>query len=179
MRAHPRAGGENVEKLLSGVGDFGSSPRGRGKPARRRRRHRRGRLIPARAGKTKDGAGDTSDQRAHPRAGGENEVDSLLGVQPYGSSPRGRGKLNRRRHGPRRHGLIPARAGKTAIGVASRYVRSAHPRAGGENVSVASGVAETVGSSPRGRGKLGMKVSLSAAVRLIPARAGKTIMRGT
>ena len=30
-----------------------------------------------------------------------------------GSSPRGRGKLHRYRHGQGRHGLIPARAGKT------------------------------------------------------------------
>ena len=70
--AHPRAGGENMNRSTSGQSAAGSSPRGRGKPNHANNTRNRARLIPARAGKTcvyaRLGRGST----AHPRAGGEN-----------------------------------------------------------------------------------------------------------
>mgnify|MGYP001726823571 CR=1 FL=1 len=53
----------------------------------------------------------------------------------------------------------------------------AHPRAGGENATPAAAPSQPEGSSPRGRGKRGGATGNSSLVRLIPARAGKTLNR--
>ena len=53
----------------------------------------------------------------------------------------------------------------------------AHPRAGGENLTVESGSALLSGSSPRGRGKRSRRRKGSHLRGLIPARAGKTATR--
>ena len=135
----------------------GSSPRGRGK--HHRRPHRRGgeRLIPAWAGKT-----------SGPRTSC---------VSTRGSSPRGRGK--RRLPAPvrRRPGLIPAWAGKTSGRRDRREYHAAHPRVGGENSDPAYGRALSMGSSPRGRGKLQATPQADNVPGLIPAWAGKTSAR--
>ena len=52
---------------------------------------------------------------------------------------------------------------------------TAHPRAGGENVSALSGDDIRAGSSPRGRGKQIQFLESRAFDGLIPARAGKTL----
>ena len=112
-RAHPRAGGENAGKTLDVLVAPGSSPRGRGKPCRRRVSRPVGGLIPARAGKTRPCSSRPRTCRAHPRAGGENPTLLITTPHVQGSSPRGRGKRppgSPRPHLPR---LIPARAGKT------------------------------------------------------------------
>ena len=70
--AHPRVGGENPLASTWRRAPAGSSPRGRGKLVVVCVRCLRIGLIPAWAGKTKDGAGVTSTPRAHPRVGGEN-----------------------------------------------------------------------------------------------------------
>ena len=93
-----------------------------------------------------------------------------------GSSPRGRGK---RRGWPVRATparLIPARAGKTRCPPSSRVARWAHPRAGGENKSLHTIHSSVLGSSPRGRGKRELTFRCVVFYRLIPARAGKTLL---
>ena len=50
----------------------------------------------------------------------------------------------------------------------------AHPRVGGENSVVVAVFIVRSGSSPRGRGKLGLNLTLTRGLRLIPAWAGKT-----
>ena len=77
-----------------------------------------------------------------------------------------------------RLGLIPARAGKTGLIAAVSAVPEAHPRAGGENGKHPYSMSSPQGSSPRGRGKRAHDYRLSTSVRLIPARAGKTGVRG-
>ena len=52
--------------------------------------------------------------------------------------------------------------------------RRAHPRVGGENTASFFGSADTLGSSPRGRGKRGGRVPRRRPCGLIPAWAGKT-----
>ena len=52
--AHPRAGGENLVLRRLDAVERGSSPRGRGKLGCGRRLGLRSRLIPARAGKTRN-----------------------------------------------------------------------------------------------------------------------------
>ena len=91
----------------------GSSPRGRGKPSKSQLSPRPRRLIPARAGKTARPRPPTSQARAHPRAGGENDALSGASSSWKGSSPRGRGKRDHAAAPARHDRLIPARAGKT------------------------------------------------------------------
>ena len=111
--AHPRACGENdaVETIPATLS--GSSPRVRGKQTPDRRRLDAGRLIPARAGKTRARARTCGGGGAHPRVCGENQAVRGLHAEGMGSSPRVRGKhrRGRARLGGRR--LIPACAGKT------------------------------------------------------------------
>ena len=73
-QAHPRACGENTGLAGWGQARAGSSPRVRGKPARRPHRGHRPRLIPARAGKTRRRHHCRGRGGAHPRACGENRV---------------------------------------------------------------------------------------------------------
>ena len=154
----------------------GSSPRGRGKLGACKPRPRSIRLIPARAGKTALSVQSSKFNSAHPRAGGENRYSPGPSLVGPGSSPRGRGK-----HGPGEYlsvndRLIPARAGKTALSPGSPQRPAAHPRAGGENFTFGIGSQVIAGSSPRGRGKPWAACTVSADGRLIPARAGKTIL---
>ena len=116
------------------------------------------RLIPARAGKTCFAC------------------HSLIFL--IGSSPRGRGKLERRSRPHAAPELIPARAGKTLGWSLLRRVQRAHPRAGGENVAFGAQGLDAAGSSPRGRGKHRRDHAGRGPVRLIPARAGKTPPNG-
>ena len=94
---------------------------------------------------------------------------------PVGSSPRGRGKLAVRTGSAWDARLIPARAGKTRGAAGLRMSQGAHPRAGGENCRLTLWPPARRGSSPRGRGKPSRSASGSNVVRLIPARAGKTL----
>ena len=132
-------------------------------------------LIPAWAGKTYGSHTLTVPSWAHPRVGGENELMAFATSSFVGSSPRGRGKqidLDWEDAGP---GLIPARAGKTHHDQDQTVRLPAHPRAGGENVVEPVWTNVSTGSSPRGRGKHVLLECRHLAVRLIPARAGKTL----
>ena len=172
----------------------GSSPRVRGKRAPPSSAGHRGRLIPARAGKTRKPPASPPPETAHPRACGENDVPAAPVLPQLGSSPRVRGK---RGHPPGHRvgaGLIPARAGKTGTVKGARTVNEAHPRACGENgLSLGlgfrgSGSSPRVrenrsavhdppavpGSSPRVRGKRPGPQAVGVGPRLIPACAGKT-----
>ncbi len=113
---HPRACGANFGFAEAPFGDFGSSPRVRGKPGGLRHRPVEGRIIPARAGQTSDQKEPIMTNSDHPRACGANIATVIaLGVA-VGSSPRVRGKRpsGAARHAPRR--IIPARAGQTGDG---------------------------------------------------------------
>mgnify|MGYP000910733686 CR=1 FL=1 len=174
LRAHPRAGGENIPSKFRPSREQGSSPRGRGKLRRVRTSCWPRGLIPARAGKTSGCVLPGSNWAAHPRAGGENAARDDDRLPRGGSSPRGRGK-----HGvyfpsddPVR--LIPARAGKTSRPLLRSRRPRAHPRAGGENRYPCPRQPRAGGSSPRGRGKRRAAAPVTVVPRLIPARAGKT-----
>ena len=172
--AHPRVGGENRRVESRRAVRLGSSPRGRGKPKRRRRaRHRPG-LIPAWAGKTRQKPATEAKIGAHPRVGGENHQAGGNVVGKSGSSPRGRGKQVATLGAPPLRRLIPAWAGKTILTGDAIRVEPAHPRVGGENLSMISPSESISGSSPRGRGKRLHGAIRSRQHRLIPAWAGKT-----
>ena len=70
--------------------------------------------------------------------------------------------------------LIPACAGKTGSSPRESRAAAAHPRVCGENYNLFHLIYDTVGSSPRVRGKLVELFRTWDVNRLIPACAGKT-----
>ena len=174
-RAHPRSRGENLVVSLEECVPVGSSPLTRGKRSCRDRLRRRGRLIPAHAGKTPPTRRTRRWPRAHPRSRGENKRMSCADHDHWGSSPLTRGKRAGRYvlQWPAR--LIPAHAGKTGACMRRPRQRRAHPRSRGENASWSSVCLLLRGSSPLTRGKRAACDWSKIARRLIPAHAGKTI----
>ncbi|EFW09849.1 hypothetical protein HMPREF9005_1173 [Actinomyces sp. oral taxon 178 str. F0338] len=153
--AHPRACGENLSVRIPTPARSGSSPRVRGKLEGVAGEPQPGGLIPARAGKTFFTDAEDGVAGAHPRACGENTYSNIEQDWISGSSPRVRGKPGRGREVEAVAGLIPARAGKTALSPTRARRWWAHPRACGENSAPASAMLTAEGSSPRVRGKLG------------------------
>ena len=135
-KAHPRVGGENPQSFLAKIAVMGSSPRGRGKPSSTGPPTRWAGLIPAWAGKTLSPRPRISAAQAHPRVGGENSEPLSCAPLIHGSSPRGRGKRIGHCWPASGVGLIPAWAGKTAHRLVVGVHTEAHPRVGGENVTV-------------------------------------------
>ena len=111
---------------------------------------------------------------AHPRACGENQTKDTAPDPATGSSPRVRGKRPVAGESDGLVGLIPARAGKTQVGMTLWGCSWAHPRACGENAIRAETVNGLRGSSPRVRGKRTHDGRGRRPRGLIPARAGKT-----
>ena len=153
---------------------MGSSPRVRGKRGSDEDRVHPPGLIPARAGKTDVIDDPAAAGLAHPRACGENSRCHFYSPSSVGSSPRVRGKPGRTPCSSCRAGLIPARAGKTAVTWIGDDPRTAHPRACGENAVEKLIKAQEDGSSPRVRGKRSGHSLRRPSPGLIPARAGKT-----
>ena len=156
---------------------MGSSPLTRGKRCRQLATPRFRRLIPAHAGKTKSVLMTSIARAAHPRSRGENAQVGVCHFSDSGSSPLTRGKPA----GPRRPraglGLIPAHAGKTLAPVTSMIGSAAHPRSRGENVPARDARGHGLGSSPLTRGKPHHLGSDVRDTGLIPAHAGKTVLR--
>ena len=114
---------------------------------------------------------------AHPRSRGENISAPASTPSMRGSSPLTRGKLDLVRTQVRTIGLIPAHAGKTRPGMPTTPSRPAHPRSRGENFQAKTIPARGPGSSPLTRGKRERRRDPIAGARLIPAHAGKTLLR--
>ena len=151
--AHPRSRGENLQRENCSRADQGSSPLTRGKYGGELGVGRGGGLIPAHAGKIRNGASPASHAWAHPRSRGENACGFADGDLCGGSSPLTRGKCRTGLYQGRRLGLIPAHAGKIThdqrAGHRARLIPAhagkisdrlgghqdgrAHPRSRGEN----------------------------------------------
>ena len=160
--------------MLGSVCDHGSSPRGRGTRYDDAHQPSRGRFIPARAGNTVRGNSPLSPRTVHPRAGGEHALADAELIQPFGSSPRGRGTRNESGYPRFQRRFIPARAGNTSTTSSGFKITAVHPRAGGEHSTAMTAVTPATGSSPRGRGtRHGVAVGPRRG-RFIPARAGNT-----
>ena len=130
---HPRVGGEHDLVAEFFKRDTGSSPRGRGTPARGRSALSRFRIIPAWAGNTQACRLDCDGRADHPRVGGEHMArPRIIGFAP-GSSPRGRGTRLRRRIDSALRRIIPAWAGNTSRPPPARDPATDHPRVGGEH----------------------------------------------
>ena len=131
-------------------------------------------LTPAHAGRTKSSTRACGSGGAHPRACGENMPICEATRPPLGSPPRMRGERRRRQRQPRRLGLTPAHAGRTASERDPHRLPRAHPRACGENTTDQAVKLFDVGSPPRMRGELDDVPERVAGAGLTPAHAGRT-----
>ena len=169
-------GGGNSAIADYGEQAFGLSPRGRGKQARARYGHYRGRSIPAWAGETQRDIGGLHRRAVYPRVGGGNVRASDQNITDRGLSPRGRGKLSRPYWAGCNAGSIPAWAGETRRERRCRWQAEVYPRVGGGNPTWAALLRRGQGLSPRGRGKRQRARPRLHPSRSIPAWAGETIM---
>ena len=110
----------------------------------------------------------------HPRACGANVIAFAADGTVDGSSPRMRGKPHCATKRDQCGRIIPAHAGQTACHRSADGCRSDHPRACGANAWLSSLAWSMSGSSPRMRGKHGVRSGTNAGVRIIPAHAGQT-----
>ena len=95
-----------------------------------------------------------------------------------GSSPLARGLRQDLHPDPRAFGIIPARAGFTALGCLTCVLLRDHPRSRGVYRKTFFRQAESVGSSPLARGLLPPSCLPPFLRRIIPARAGFTRSAG-
>ena len=175
--AHPHSRGENTSPMPRLKFDVGSSPLTRGKHGEDARCEGQAGLIPTHAGKTHIGFPSRSDIGAHPHSRGENVEPGDNALAELGSSPLTRGKLRAEDERPRREGLIPTHAGKTAKTPPWRSGNWAHPHSRGENLSFRRPDATAGGSSPLTRGKHLLPRQRDVLEGLIPTHAGKTRTR--
>ena len=152
----------------------GTSPRTRGKQSILDMRGPGFRNIPAHAGKTDPQLPHRAHTQEHPRARGENLDGVASTFGEAGTSPRTRGKLHNPSLGHLCRGNIPAHAGKTPPTNQAGGSCQEHPRARGENGSMACLGRLMGGTSPRTRGKPRQAASPNLRTRNIPAHAGKT-----
>ena len=115
---------------------------------------------------------------AHPRSRGEHFGVPNQSRLCRGSSPLARGTPHL--HCAYRYSirLIPARAGNTTHGTFLVAKKSAHPRSRGEHKCAQKSGGIRCGSSPLARGTRLFLFFESSRIRLIPARAGNTLVRG-
>ena len=113
----------------------------------------------------------------HPRRCGENRrIAGQLG-QLRGSPPQVRGKPRIVFKKRRLKGITPAGAGKTFQQADKVLALEDHPRRCGENGDDKATPTSTRGSPPQVRGKPHRWLPYSAARRITPAGAGKTLQR--
>ena len=135
----------------------GSSPRVRGKLVHAEKQIIVTRIIPARAGQTPRTARTPYPTSDHPRACGANDNELTVKNGNNGSSPRVRGKPDSFVVSQIHKRIIPARAGQTVASATPHDLTSDHPRACGANSAVFLILSMEAGSSPRVRGKRGLR----------------------
>ena len=138
----------------------------------------RDRIIPARAGQTQNIPVPLRRSPDHPRACGANMLPPAYRPRLSGSSPRVRGKLLGRVLDDSAYRIIPARAGQTPSRRMMVSAVSDHPRACGANYDCGFESHRRHGSSPRVRGKPRLIGMYGKIHRIIPARAGQTMIAG-
>ena len=168
------------EKLLSdslALPVLGSPPRGRGKENKKVKWYRSPRITPAWAGKSCASFVYSLLSRDHPRVGGEKCYIGESKSSETGSPPRGRGKeyLSSRVLGFIR--ITPAWAGKSKEPLKICEKQEDHPRVGGEKLGQRVPISFSLGSPPRGRGKVQNGLQLFRENGITPAWAGKRLKR--
>ena len=151
---HPRSRGVYVGGEWAGHWCSGSSPLARGLLPVGHAGEIERRIIPARAGFTSDCQSTSASSPDHPRSRGVYAAALPLVALVVGSSPLARGLRFSSTPPTFRLGIIPARAGFTPCGPASRLALRDHPRSRGVYRARRAAAAREVGSSPLARGLL-------------------------
>ena len=112
----------------------------------------------------------------HPRSRGVYPPPQQHHPTSAGSSPLARGLRPHARHGDRLGRIIPARAGFTPSSSAAGCAVGDHPRSRGVYRSADFACWTGLGSSPLARGLPTRRKLRSLAPRIIPARAGFTVL---
>ena len=152
----------------------GSSPLARGLPTDQLIEDINARIIPARAGFTRQRNRRHRKEADHPRSRGVYDNPPMPYALVGGSSPLARGLPHPRQCRVRDQRIIPARAGFTRRLHRCRGARADHPRSRGVYVSVFGGRAGGRGSSPLARGLHSGFHEVIHKHGIIPARAGFT-----
>ena len=174
---HPRSRGVYIQSAVRTVADFGSSPLARGLRAGGGRDTAPVGIIPARAGFTLHPPGIGPGRGDHPRSRGVYQNDPGPADGRDGSSPLARG-LRRRPPGlPLLSRIIPARAGFTPTSNPTTNAGPDHPRSRGVYRWLHAWGFILEGSSPLARGLPLGALRVRFGARIIPARAGFTILR--
>ena len=155
-RDHPRSRGVYFTSKLSAAWLRGSSPLARG--------------LPRRPGGRVGGFLD------HPRSRGVYTCSCGAATMPRGSSPLARGLPGPATRISGKWGIIPARAGFTAVGCRTEFESRDHPRSRGVYPDARSWVSRGPGSSPLARGLPSGPRPVDGGLRIIPARAGFTCL---
>ena len=171
---HPRSRGVYAERQGDERVVPGSSPLARGL--------RRGpvqgvhgvRIIPARAGFTRNHCPVGALRTDHPRSRGVYPSSRMYGAIHGGSSPLARGLHVHPRRPAARVGIIPARAGFTRAAGAAPAGGGDHPRSRGVYLIRSIIDLFVPGSSPLARGLRKYEIPFGRFRRIIPARAGFT-----
>ena len=131
---HPRGCGEKSQRNARPSAPKGSSPRVRGKGAKRSDRLVGCGIIPAGAGKSTTMQVVQANRGDHPRGCGEKTTVPTSETTGPGSSPRVRGKESIYYRHLAAHRIIPAGAGKSSGEVPCGCVIVHHPRGCGEKL---------------------------------------------
>ena len=132
------------------------------------------RIIPADAGSTRSELLRMDCDRDHPRGCGEHTIYTKAQAFQLGSSPRMRGAPASAFRPDAWSRIIPADAGRTAVGTGRNIGSKDHPRGCGEHIFNTDMAHWTMGSSPRMRGAPQARARKLLRKRIIPADAGST-----
>ena len=173
---HPRSRGVYRSSTKWSQMGRGSSPLARGLPGPGSHCFHPNRIIPARAGFTCDIDRSRMIARDHPRSRGVYRPVGVMGLALSGSSPLARGLLLafEIREGEWR--IIPARAGFTPTPWPGLSRPADHPRSRGVYGGVCYEWRGVLGSSPLARGLPESYTCPQPRTRIIPARAGFTVV---
>ena len=171
---HPRARGEQLDMMATGLFDGGSSPRTRGTVLRVQRSALLRRFIPAHAGNSPRGRRSMTTFTVHPRARGEQLRFGRASVGVVGSSPRTRGTALATALESGDGRFIPAHAGNRYRRAFAASASTVHPRARGEQLCAQASSCASAGSSPRTRGTAVQAHHHHQCARFIPAHAGNS-----
>ena len=166
--AHPRSRGEHKQGKVIGTTGYGSSPLTRGAHSGEVAPDDHARLIPAHAGSTSPERRTPPVTSAHPRSRGEHPQP------PASTATKTALKISTPKIEARR--LIPARTGNTRKPTPPIPCVPAHPRSRGEHRESISMRFDSCGSSPLTRGTPHLSCLRCGDDRLIPARAGNTVV---
>ena len=167
-------GGEKLRCMCTCVWTWGSPPRGRGKAFIRMGAGLAAGITPAWAGKRSWVHSICRFPQDHPRVGGEKPAVAAHVRAQLGSPPRGRGKAVSLSLFWSEYGITPAWAGKSFWFCRWYCLFRDHPRVGGEKRIVSCDNAVSLGSPPRGRGKVVLHCGVLLDVGITPAWAGKS-----